>query len=78
MCEERQAREASAGEAGPDSKHSSSTCRNARVCVTLGIKGNQGLEQGDGNTSGISRPTKRMPAGADAVGDAPLCTCSTI
>ena len=24
------------------------------------------------------RPTKRMPAGADAVGDAPLCTCSTI
>ena len=28
--------------------------------------------------SSIFRPPKRVPVGADAVGDAPLCTCSAI
>ena len=34
------------------------------------------LLAGGRDTTGISRPTKRVPVGADAVGDTPLRTCS--
>ena len=36
------------------------------------------LEAGGRVTADTARPTKRVPVGADAVGDARLCTCKFV
>ena len=56
----------------------SRVCVCVCVCVNPCSKGCDlpSRQAGGRDTTGISRPTKRMPVSADAVGDAPLCTCS--